>query len=417
MRNELEAKEVLLEIDDIRLALLSTFSLPIKKDTKKEFLIDQLNSKGINAYDENPFAEDFDTAEKFLLPQKLREEFFRVELDGFELSFTNLQKQKQFRSSVSVFLTLYPKIRVGILLFNLCLKECEVDDVIFLQHTLGDRFKVKVNLPSWCELNINCSMREVIKEFITTILRAFGAEDDDPGFLISKCIEIRSISNLVRKDPQELFENFPLQMYGLLVADEGWRYVPFDTVGTRMLHTWRTRSFLNVVCFGECMILINLEEDKTCISYQASQKQIREKYGYDVEKYFCFSPEIAGLNHGPLLLLENTSLHRFLLNRVSEQVLEKKSQSLKELLREREKLLDYFDDLSHIKITEIGLLGEKIRHSMFIEESTEDAKKMLEELERTLVIKYNQKINLGVIILALISLGIGIIGILLQILT
>jgi hypothetical protein len=59
-------------------------------------------------------------------------------------------------------------------------------------------------------------------------------------------------------------------------------------------------------------------------------------------------------------------------------------------------------------------LGKNIQEAMNVEKKFEEARKILEELERALIIKYNQRVNLRVLILTLISLSIGISSILIQ---
>lgn len=79
-----------------------------------------------------------------------------------------------------------------------------------------------------------------------------------------------------------------------------------------------------------------------------------------------------------------------------------------------EELSDALAKLSRIKIPEIAILEQYVQEAMKVTKRTEDARKTLEEIERTLVIKYNQKINLRILILTIVSIIIGIISILMQ---
>lgn len=411
------SKESLLEFDDVRLAFLNVFPLPINENITREQAIEVSKDRDIKAVWDLPYSKDFKIAEDFLLPQRIAGEYFRIQLNDFRMSFATVSEQGPIDTTlVKVFLVIYPKIGMGILLFNLRLNKCNVDDLIFLQQSLDGRFKISIvfSPPFGKPKTSNVSLKEVAQQYVKWTLLAFDVTIEKPKILTSRCVEVRGFSNLRMDNPEELFENFPQQIYGLLVADEGWRFVPSETAKARFQLKWRTRSFLSVVSFAFCVVLVNLEEKETYKEYATSQQRIRKKYGYEAEEYFSFSPEIAGLKHGPLLMLENASVRRFILEQLSERIIEMKPRSIKELLSVRENFSDAFGKLSRIKIPEMGLLGQTVQEAMMISTGIEEAKKTLEEVERTLVIKYNEKINLRVLILTLVSLGCGILGILIQ---
>jgi hypothetical protein len=135
-------------------------------------------------------------------------------------------------------------------------------------------------------------------------------------------------------------------------------------------------------------MMINLERSSMHEKYVESQKRVRGKYRKETERYFLFSPKIAGLNHGPLLMLENASVQKFLLRELSMKTVGSIAKGrLRELLDIRERLVQVLFELSHIKIPEIGLLGQTIQHAMRVPESIEETEKALESVERALTIK------------------------------
>jgi hypothetical protein len=409
--------EPTLSFDDVRLAFMSVFPLS-KKEITKELVIEKLGKKDIKNDWSLPFSKNFGIAEDFLIPQRISDQYFRLKLSSFNFSFEKLSGEELVNGKfeVSVFLTIYPKVGVGILLFNMKLSQCDSDDLIFLQQSAIGKTKIKVALsPPFGGLReMICSFEEVDCIYIDKILTALEMTAQDSIRLRSRCLEICSVSNFRIDNPKKLFENFPKQMYGLLVADEGWRFVPIKVAKDRIQLKWRTRSFLNVFAFAQSILFINLKRCQMHKKYIESQKQLREKYAHKVEEYFVLAPEIAGLNHGPLLMLENASVQGFIIAQIEEQIVELKLKNIKELLRFREKLLDALLKLSHIKIPEIGLLEQNVQNAMKIPKRIAEAKKKLEDVERTLLIRYNQRINLWIIVLTIVSLGIGILGILLE---
>ena len=379
--------ENLLEFNDVRLAFLSVFPFPDNKSLTRKQAFETLKEKGIKAEWSIPYSTDFEIAEEFLLPKKITTQYFRLRLNDVKLSFAKILKERptDIKLPTNVFLAIYPKVGVGILLFNMKLNQCNVDDLIFLQHSLSGRTRLNVvfSLPLAKSQEGDISLKRITQKYVNLILSAFGIAIKDPKILVATCVEIRSLSNFEINDPKELFENFPNQVYGLLLADEGWRFVPAEIAKARMQSEWRTRNFLSVVTFGYCVIVVNLEGKETHKKYLASQKQIRENYNHKVEEYFTYSPEIAGLNHGPLFMLENGSVQRFIIEQMVEQIIETEFRSIKETLNFRENLLDALSKLSYTKIPEIGLLGQNVQDAMRISKGTEELKKKLEEVERT----------------------------------
>lgn len=337
MKSSKTLGEVIVEFGDAYLAFLNVFSLPVEEKVSRDEAVEKLKITGIEASCDSPCLKDFKIAEGFLLPERIADEYFRVEIDDFGISFPTMPEEgsKEVKLTAKVFLSIYTKIGIGILLFNIPLNKCRVDDLIFLHHCMEHRFKIRI-ISSLEKLKANeFSFEEVAEEYARLILLAFGCGVEKPKILTSKCVEIRSVSNFMSSDPEELFEKFPQQMYGLLVSDEGWRFVPPEIARARTQSRWRTRNFLSVVCFANCVVFVNLEGKELQKEYMASQQRMRKNYGRETEEYFLFSPRVAGLNHGPLLMLENASVQQFILEELSERMLESKLKSIREFLSAR----------------------------------------------------------------------------------
>jgi hypothetical protein len=410
------AKEQTLEFKDIRTAFISVFSTPVREKITKEEAINFLGKVGIKADWPNETKKMFDTFENFGT-QRIANQYFRLKLDDINLSIMRQNKNISvtFKLVANVFLTIYPMIGNSTILINVRMEECNVDDAIFLQQSIYGRTKLNATLPAYLDsFRGLISLKDITEKYIETISLALGLPAKNQVIFHSRCVEICDVPKFESFNPEDLLEKFPKQIYGLLVADEGWRFVPVEIARDRLSNRWRTRNFLEVVVFVESIVSINLENCETHKKYRTSQTKIREEYGHEVEDYFNRLTHIAGLNHGPLLMLENASVQLSVINRISEQVNEARSKSIKEILKLRKKLIDTLLKLSCIKIPEIDLLGQNVQRAMNVPNGIEDVKKKLAEIENELIIKYNQRTNQLIILLTLVSLGVGVIDILFQ---
>jgi len=416
--NHLHASnQIPLQFDDVRIAYLGIFSLPIAKDIHREKALGLLKKNGFRADWSPQYSRDFEIAESFLLPKEIAKQYFRLQLDDLEVSLTVLNGKSSVTRALhfETFLAIYPKTSIGILLFNTTLSSCDVDQIIFLKQSMHNKFNLGIRLfTSSARPQSSMSLLDAMQEYIKPVLHAFNIIAKNPIVMPSTCIEICSLCNAEEtRNPERIFQEFPQQIYGMLVGDEGWRYVPPDAAKARIESRWGTRDFVRVIYFADSIVMMNFEDKRSC-GYKGSQKAVREKFGCKVEEYFAFSPRIAGLDHGPLLMLENASVQHFIVEEALARTADAKTKNIKGLLKERERLSDALIRLSLIKIPEIGVLGHRVQEAMDISRRTEELKKRLEEVERTLLIKYNQRINFGLILLSLITLSVGILGLLIE---
>jgi Mg2+ and Co2+ transporter CorA len=198
--------------------------------------------------------------------------------------------------------------------------------------------------------------------------------------------------------------------------DEGWRFVPVETAKDRMQLRWRTRDFFNVIAFEETVAVINLEQ-RVHHKYVTSQRQLKIEYDHEPEPYFEFPTKIAGLKNGVLLKLENAFLQLFIIDQISDKF-EKKGKAIREIETFRNELLTALQNLSCVNIPEIDLLEKKVLKAMKVPKGKKELQNKLEQVENSLVLKYNQRFNrlilwltvVGTIVAVLTILnGIGII--------
>jgi hypothetical protein len=427
--------EPILKFDGVYLAFLNTFSLQVDKNITENKARKMLNSS-INAEWEGRYSDHFKIAEDFIL-KELSQQRFHSKLDYFSIAYPRKYELDHFiiscpltykrgmrhpPISVEVFLAIYQKLNVGVLLFNLKLNNCTTDDLIFLEQCFSeDRFKLlSVTLPSFLQTqNVReQSIRDILDKYTEPILQAFGNNTanavKEQRVVTTNLIEIRGMSDFDACSPDYLLKNFPKQIYGLLAKDEGWRFVPSEIASLRISKKWGTRDFISVIPFHNCVVFLNFAIGNRYDEYITSQQELRNAYGQKLEKYFTFNPEIAGLNHGPLLILENASVMRFLLNRILEPE-SIKHEKIKEFLKERDELNDTLKKLSSIAIREISDMDQTIKESMLIVEDIDEVKNKLKLVENTLIIEYNRKINHLVIFLSVVAVIVAIITVIVAI--
>ncbi len=111
------------------------------------------------------------------------------------------------------------------------------------------------------------------------------------------CVEIRGLDG---RSPREDVETCPQPYYGLATGDEGWRFVPWELAQSCLAKPWSTRQFLAVYSVGAGVLCLN-NKDENYINLQGDLGLGR--FGKR-EPYFGINSNIAGLDHGPLLVLE-----------------------------------------------------------------------------------------------------------------
>lgn len=378
------------------ISFLNTFAVKVNKEISCDDSVKKLNNIGIKAESSEQYLKHFQIVESFLLSKSIAQQYHRLKTDGFTISLPHLPENCPINSRIKVntFLTIYPRFDISTLLFNLHLENCTVDELIFLMQCFEDRFKIDVDSDELNELNTNnIFIRDILLEYIKLISTAFGLKPGTPNIFKSRCIEIPGLSNSEIQDPQALLDRFPRQIYGLLTSDEGWRFVPEDVAIEKTNMKWRTRNFVLAIPLHFCVLLINMLNGDTHKQYIKSQKLIRTKFGCSLEEYFKIKPKIAGLKHGPLLILEISSIQYYMLDQVLYKITEAKPKSVRDFLTQREELTEALSKLAKFKIQEVRILGENIGKTMLLENKINNVTKRLEEIERALIVKYNQRIN------------------------
>ena len=148
---------------------------------------------------------------------------------------------------------------------------------------------------------------------------------------------------------------FPL--YGLLVGDEGYEYIPKELAFKRISQFhWGTRQFVYIFAYGSNSILLNFKAHASSgIAYIERQKEWSEMfYDHNRNLYFSMSPCIAGIDHGLFRSIERNIIVYYendyisKIDQSSAIHLNKKRNKILLFLYKTTTALDEINDLFHV---------------------------------------------------------------------
>ncbi|MGD8455234.1 MAG: hypothetical protein PVF83_02530 [Anaerolineales bacterium] len=396
-----------------QIAFLRTFELPIADDIDEQTAIKKFLKRGVNSFPDDKNLADFETAESFFYSEEAKSEFFRLELEGFKIHFPRFLEQPATFSELdaSIILTVYPKYNIGLLLLNFCTEGFTVDEMIFLAQCVeSHNFKLKAETPDFIQLDsTEVYLEDIMNVYIKAATSTLAAKNITVQATGSRCVEINGLTDNISVDPQKLYEEHSREFYGLLTCDEGWRFVPESIAREKTQKQWSTRDFLSTISLGVSILSINCSQGERHEEYTNSQQALRKAFGYPIEGYFAFEPRIAGLNHGILLMIETASIHSFLLDQVLKKTMVSEIKNIKFLLDQQEALIETLSKLQRLRIQEVGALEQNVQESMNVNLKISEVRQRIEDVERILGVKYNQRINNLMIVLTVLGIGIAIV--------
>ncbi|MDD3041499.1 MAG: hypothetical protein PHW56_00870 [Methanosarcinaceae archaeon] len=187
----IEIKEILgdeieenIYFSDVYIGFLYTFNIEIKNILSKKEIQCLLKDKGINAeWNENEeYTKVFESAEVFFkAPVSVFTKPLRFKIGYLYFKCPHIKYKENIEcmfdkpTKIELFLTIYPKLKKAILLFNIKLESCDSNDIIFLRHCfMGDRQELILDIersnPKICKtcnkFKIDCGIsKHYYKEF------------------------------------------------------------------------------------------------------------------------------------------------------------------------------------------------------------------------------------------------------------
>lgn len=369
--------------DDIRLAFIHPFL--VQNFSGEEKLTEGIEELGLEIKTESEGIKDFKIAE-FSLKEEYIKDILTLEIPGFEIELPNIEGN----IPVKVFSRIHKKLNCFLLYFSLKLPKSTTDNLIFLKQSSFGRLKVSVkSVPDQLydkkknEVE-KLSLKEILKKYQSLFSRAFNVKFQGET---RSAIEIRKISNS-SNNPREVLKSYPQQIYGLLVADEGWRFVPRKYAEKRISESsWTSRTFFVTLADASGTLNLNFRESKNRKKYLDSQKSIREKYGCSVEDYFSHDFEIAGTENGGLMLLEPATLESCVLSSLLQT---KTPEEPLDIADFRKDIFSILDNMRPVKIPEAGAFAKKLRKKVSIPRY-ERLMERIDEIDRALDIKFSEE--------------------------
>ncbi|WP_462412946.1 hypothetical protein [Neobacillus sp. Marseille-QA0830] len=378
----------------------------------EEMVIKKLDEKHrLHAWWNPDYIEKFADMERFFHKNK---EKFRLELEGFEVEWPNSTYFHQVCpvTKARPFLTIYPELEIAILTFQVSINECTADDIIFVRSAFIHSAKTEMFLkdaPSCISpvpvKEIHSIRDEVCKPYIQKIIQTFTTHPIEQNIVVSTMIEIRKI---VDTDGQvmegEFYEKYPNHIYGLLAGDSGYPFVPKDVASKRTLESWHSREFFNIFSFDHTVLMFNFTSSELFQKYARFHHKRSALYNIENSRDSVVNPpDIAGLNNGPLIVLENVSILRYLLN-IALPELNVYEGNNRYFFVKRDKLNSILSNLNLAGIAEVGNLESMVKDSMGVLKDSEKIRTTLDELERSLTMNYTKRMNILLIFFGLIPL-------------
>lgn len=402
----------------------------------------------------------------------------RYELKPFVFGCKKMIKEQQH---CRVFLSFFPSQQTAILSLNLSLKNCTTDEIIYAQQLFEknkDSHKISFSKGSKFPLNekiddtITCpaelSIDQIINLYVLSIIKCVVKDNDDRNGLLQKSdnknkakngyknedknfpkktihdltrmygeftyldqteksiyCEIRDIGNPFICNASEVVGKYPLQMYGILVRDEGWRYVPKQLALDRLKSNWGSRYFFNARIFKENTLLINLVHC-TCVANGYSENSInplkkehhRVKASTDSltswdKHYYSSNFGVTALSHGVLLIIEKLLITRCLIAIAPKDlhiVKNSFSAKIKEIQHKRGNLL-FLQKIFKFDISEINELKSIMHDDMGIPQRLQEINTSLNLYSEELKIAYEARTNKFITIFTWSGLIISVIGV------
>jgi hypothetical protein len=314
--------------------------------------------------DSDDYAKGFEYAQKFLL-DKLPPGLIRLKLNGPQsLSFRlenapslsdisqKMKLEPQCQSTlficnpiksqpiknnfvpIDIYLSIFPDNDLGELFFNIKLKQSNnltTDYLISLIHCLfEDRIDVDVTIPNSSN-NFDLSngkhkMGDIVEKYAELVRRAFDVDKSSINISQSvkrRILEIRDSGDGKNSGyAEEFLKNYPKQVYGLMMGDEGWRFVSKEFSEQRIKERWGSRDFVSVLASSVGVMLLNFRNSNHHDRYLKTQKALRPpSQSAENENYFSFNYGISGMAHGPFLCLEKAVLTRLILDQQNDQLI------------------------------------------------------------------------------------------------
>ncbi len=231
-----------------------------------------------------------------------------------------------------------------------------------------------------------------------------------------RCIEIRQFGNLTTAS--EALDKNALGLYGILAADEGWRYVGAEVAQRRFNHMWSTRGFVGIVSLGDSTLSLNLRPP----DYSLAANSYFEHHFGRPESYFSNDFCIAGLEHGPFLARELAAYRQCVAEDMRKRLLSRRTLKLKVSVlgdvsgrAQRNSLYrSLVEDLVRLRDqppAELAALVNMIEQDSGLPDSLDSLRQEVQALENEEQTLYLYRVNRVLVLVAWIGIVVAAVGV------
>lgn len=220
---------------------------------------------------------------------------------------------------------------------------------------------------------------------------------------------------------EDIMEQEPQRVYGILCGDEGWAFVPRELAESRLSQYWGSREFVRFIPFGNNALCFNLHRSPAALAYQERQRDFGERTYGGVNPYFLLDSRMAGVDHGIMLAQESITVIKTVVNRIlrrKNNFRNAEKLGLNQEIRKtkifRNELINTLNQVENLAISEMGELEQLLLNSYRVSPLIDDTKYLLEMLESDLELLYQQSTNRLINVLTVAGLLLSFAGILLS---
>lgn len=343
---------------------------------------------------------------------------------GFKIvdDFLNKKKDNAYQhirckliENVGVFIvTLYPSKGYGTIIFNRDIENEDVLSVIKLMKNYSDDKKVLDTPPDTENEKDTVAKKNIedekeaqeVKTRVRAIINSLNNREDKIFDLKWKIII--EINALHRNYGSNSLKNIERKiLYGLLMEDEAYDFVPDDLIDKRLQCFWSSRKFLSIYCTKNTILILNDYQKK--IPYE---KHYIKTHGKDIVlNYHLMRSCIAGLEHGVLILFERSAIIEAILEKISRCIKEK---NIYEFTNEREIFLKDMIN-AHSELEEVSALSKLINREQGIDDSYKELQYYVASFSEEVMFKKQSELNRLMLIIAVITTIVSIVALIISI--
>ncbi len=218
-------------------------------------------------------------------------------------------------------------------------------------------------------------------------------------------LEIRELADLEVNctNEKKFIEKYSKKIYGLLVCDEGYNFVPRKTVMDAIDENFGSRNFFRVFTSNVGVLVFNFTNSKCRQNYNLFQQEIACCFDDNNSKILTQNPGIAGLEHGVLLAMEESINLLTIINSNMGKRYLSQNKKISKIIDNRRKLIDIINLISSINISEITNLKNLMLKKIGILAFVSRVRERLDIAENDTLVIYQRRNNFLVMVITILG--------------